>query len=220
MSFHDMKDSGRVRKILGIRVTWLSDGSIRLDQEVYARSILEEFGMQDCKSKELPMSPSINLNDETSPKLMIESHRKFRHIIGRSTYLAGGTRVDIQFTVNRLSQHLAEPRQVHQAAANHLLRYIRRTIGYAITYMSGTKGSNGRLMGYLDTSFGNGTKHQSISGYMFMIAGGPISWSSRKQPITALSITEAEYIAAAEAAKQAVWLRHFLYAIQKHQVYD
>jgi transposase InsO family protein len=218
--FHPMKDSGRVSKILGIRVTWLPDGSIRLDQEVYARSILEEFGMQDCRPKELPMSPSTNLSDETSPKLTIESHRKFRHIIGKLTYLAGGTRVDIQFTVNRLSQHLAEPRQVHLAAANHLLRYLRRTLSYAITYMSGTKGSNSKLVGYSDSSFANGTKHRSTSGYVFIIAGGPVSWSSRKQPITALSTTEAEYVAAAEAAKQAVWLRHFLYAIRKHQVYD
>jgi hypothetical protein len=37
-----------------------------------------------------------------------------------------------------------------------------------------------------------------------MMAGGPISWSSRKQPITAMSTTEAEYVAAAEAAKYAV----------------
>ena len=91
-------------------------------------------------------------------------------------------------------------------------------MGYAITYMSGTKGS--KLIRYLDTSFGNRMKNQSISRYIFIIAGGLISWSSRKQPITALSTTEAEYVAAAEAAKQAVWLRHFLYAIQKHQVYD
>ena len=53
-----------------------------------------------------------------------------------------------------------------------------------------------------------------------MIAGGPISWSSWKQPITALSITEAKYVVAAEAAKQAVWLQHFLYAIRRHQIYD
>ena len=41
----------------------------------------------------------------------------------------------------------------------------------------------------------------------YMIAGGPVSWSSRKQPITALSTTEAEYVAATEAAKQALPIR-------------
>ena len=43
---------------------------------------------------------------------------------------------------------------------------------------------------------------------------------SRKQPLTTLSITEAEYIATADATKQAIWLWHFLYAIYKHRVYD
>ena len=56
--FHPMKDSGRVSKILGIRVTWLPDGSIRLDQEAYGHSILEEFGMLNRKPQELPISPS------------------------------------------------------------------------------------------------------------------------------------------------------------------
>jgi reverse transcriptase-like protein len=60
--FHPMKDSGLVNKIPGIRVTWMKDGSIRLDQEFYARSILGEFGMLDSKPQEVPLSPSIDLN--------------------------------------------------------------------------------------------------------------------------------------------------------------
>jgi hypothetical protein len=43
---------------------------------------------------------------------------------------------------------------------------------------------------------------------------------SRKQPLTAFSTTKAEYIAAADAAKQVIWLWHFLYAIYKHRVYN
>jgi hypothetical protein len=84
--FHPMNDSSRVRKILGIRVTWLPDGSIRLDQEGYARSILEEFSMLTCRPQELPIGPSINLNDKTSPKLTIEFHRMVRHITRKLSY--------------------------------------------------------------------------------------------------------------------------------------
>src|SRR5580658_10126600 len=103
--FHPMKDSGLVNKVLGIRVTWMKDGSIRLDQEFYARSILEEFGMLDSKPQQVPLSPSINLNaDDQSRRLTRELHSKFRQILGRLTYLAGATRPDIQFSVNRLSQ--------------------------------------------------------------------------------------------------------------------
>jgi hypothetical protein len=88
---------------------------------------------------------------------------------------------------------------------------------YGITYTCGAKGSEngGTLVGFSDSSFGNATRCRSTSAYIFMMAGGPISWSSRKQPITAMSTTEAEYVAAAEAAKHAVWIRHFLFAIRK-----
>ncbi len=52
-----------------------------------------------------------------------------------------------------------------------------------------------------------------------MIGGAPVSWTSKRQSITAQSTTESEYIALNEAGKQAVWLRHLLYSLRKPQVY-
>jgi hypothetical protein len=102
----------------------------------------------------------------------------------------------------------------------HLLHYLHQTIRYAITYKPGTKGSDNKLIRFADASYGNARDHQSTSRYIFIIAGGLVSWMSRKQPLTALSTTEAEYIAAVDTTKQAIWLQHFLYAIYKHRVYD
>lgn len=99
-SFHQMKDSGHVTKILGIHVTWCKDGSIQLDQEFYARSILMEFGMLDCKPKKLPLAPSVNLENAASKRLSGKQHGKFCHIISKLTYLAGRTQIDIYFLVN------------------------------------------------------------------------------------------------------------------------
>jgi hypothetical protein len=179
----------------------------------FKRSILEEFGMTESTPQDIPLSPSIDLDDRSSRKLTRDLHSKFRKIIGRLTYLAGRTRPDIQFTVNRLSQYLADPRDVHLRASKHLLRYIKGTITYGITYSA--KGSDKTPVGYSDSSYGNATKYRSTSAYVFMMADGPVSWCSRKQPITAMSTTEVEYIAAAEVAKQVIWIRHFLAAIQK-----
>ena len=53
-----------------------------------------------------------------------------------------------------------------------------------------------------------------------MINGSPVTWNSRKQTVTAQSSTEAEYMAVSEAAKQAIWIRHFLYSIGKETVYN
>jgi hypothetical protein len=46
-----------------------------------------------------------------------------------------------------------------------------------------------------------------ISGYVFLIDGGMVSWSSKRQEIVSLSTTESEYIAAAHATKEALWLQ-------------
>jgi len=51
---------------------------------------------------------------------------------------------------------------------------------------------------------------RSTSGFAFDVGEGVISWSSKKQPTVATSSVEAEYIASANATKEAVWLRTLL----------
>jgi hypothetical protein len=51
------------------------------------------------------------------------------------------------------------------------------------------------------------TRERSTSGYVFTLAGGAINWMSKLQNIVALSTTEAKYIAASHACKEAVWLK-------------
>ena len=51
---------------------------------------------------------------------------------------------------------------------------------------------------------------RSTAGYVFLLSGGAISWSSKRQPTVALSSTEAEYMAATHASKEALWLKRFV----------
>jgi hypothetical protein len=74
-AFYLMKDSGMVRKILRIQVTWYKD-RISLDQEIYAEQILAEFRIEDSKPQKLPLSPSINLNEDL-PRLSRELHSEY-----------------------------------------------------------------------------------------------------------------------------------------------
>jgi hypothetical protein len=73
-------------------------------------------------------------------------------------------------------------------------------------------GANGEgLFGYSDSSMGDhADDRHSTSGYVFLLANGAISWSSRKQKTIAQSTSEAEYMAMTDAANQAVWYRGFL----------
>ena len=66
-------------------------------------------------------------------------------------------------------------------------------------------------MGYTDSDFQSDIDFKkSTSGYVFTFGGGAIRWRSIKQSSIADSTMEAEYIAASEAAKEAVWLKIFL----------
>src|SRR5699024_5195433 len=155
--FHPMTDSGLVRKLLGIRFTW-RDGSVRLDQKSYAQQILDEFGMTDCKPANTPISPSAKLDLSDSPLLRRTEHKLFRRLIGRLIFLVIGTRLDITFAVNQLSQYLAEPRKVHLAAAKHMLRYIKGTISHGLTFSA--KGRQG-LYAYADSAYANSARSRS-----------------------------------------------------------
>jgi hypothetical protein len=45
---------------------------------------------------------------------------------------------------------------------------------------------------------------------MFLLAGAPISWQSKKQTCIALSSNKAEYIAASKASREAWWIHQIL----------
>jgi hypothetical protein len=51
---------------------------------------------------------------------------------------------------------------------------------------------------------------RAITSYAFLIDGGAVSWSSKRQEIVSLSTTESEYVAATHGMKEALWLRSLL----------
>jgi hypothetical protein len=117
------------------------------------------------------------------------------------------TRPDIAFAINKLAQYMLDPADYHQSSIKHLIRYLRSTKNIEIRY----RPENPNLIGYTDADYG-GDKldRKSTTGNVFLLAGGAISWLSRKQKSVSTSITEAEYIAASTCAKQGVWLAQLL----------
>jgi hypothetical protein len=71
----------------------------------------------------------------------------YRQIIASLMYLTN-TRLDICFAVNTLSQFLVEPRRVHLVAAKHVMRYLKGTIDYGLSY---DRDHNFTLSGYTDS---------------------------------------------------------------------
>jgi len=92
-----------------------------------------------------------------------------------------------------------------------VFRYIRGTLDVGIEYGSKSTSERLELLGYSDSDWGGDVEsRKSTSGYVFQLANGPVSWSSKRQKTVALSFCEAEYMALTEATKEAVWMRGLL----------
>ena len=141
-------------------------------------------------------------------------------------YAALGTRPDIMFATTFLSQFMQNPGHPHWEEVKCVFHYIKGTIGWKLVI--GTGGhwrwtEQGKqdwtcLEGFSDTNSASQHHQHSTSDYVFTINSRAISWSSKKQPIIALSTTKAEYIAATQAeyiaathaAQEALWIWMFL----------
>ncbi|XP_074266280.1 secreted RxLR effector protein 161-like [Silene latifolia] len=114
-----------------------------------------------------------------------------------------------------LSRFMQDPSQNHFGEAKRLLRYIRDTTNFGIKY---EKSPRIKLFGYCDSDWGGCVDDmKSTSGYAFSLGSGMFSWSSKKQKSVAQSSAEAEYISAAIATSQAIWLRRILEDIGEAQ---
>jgi len=121
-------------------------------------------------------------------------------------YASVGTCPDISFAILTLSQFLDNPGHTHWEAVKHVFWYLLSMKDLQLTFGGGKDG----LEGYTDADGASQEHRCAISGYAFIINGGAVSWSSRKQELITLSTAEAEYIATTHAAKEAIWLRNFI----------
>jgi hypothetical protein len=100
------------------------------------------------------------------------------------------------------------PTEHHWNTAKGVLRYLAATVDCGIMFMKGA----GHVIGYCDSDFaGDVDTRRSTTGYVFLLNGGAVSWSSKLQQTVALSTAEAEYMSAASAVKEALWLRKLMF---------
>jgi hypothetical protein len=130
-------------------------------------------------------------------------------MVGSLMYLLA-TRPDLAYFVCLVARFMERPTEMHVAAVKRILRYLKGTSGMGIMFKKGND-EQMILVGWSDSDYaGDLDDRKSASGYVFQLGNGAISWSSKKQPIVTLSTTEAEYVAAASCACQAIWLRNVL----------
>ena len=199
----EITDLGEAWWILGMEVIRnRQQGTISLSQRCYVETILDRFGLKDGRSVSTPLETSMKLVKIDVPEV---DAKMYQSALGGLMYTMLAMCPDLAYAVGALSKHTACPGQAHFAALKRVYCYLCGTTDARLVYRKTLELS---LLGYVDADWaGDVNDCRSISGYIFITAGGAISWSSRKQPSVALSSMEAEYMAAAAAAKEATWLK-------------
>ena len=159
----------------------------------------------------------------------------YRAMLGSLLWLSEGTRPEIKYIVSQLGKYAINPKEAHWSAMKRVFRYLAGTADYGILYSapqrlsvtskqffsadmprgfaSWSKPEDNQvdIQGFVDADHaGDVDDRRSITGYIFQLAGGPISWQSTSQASVALSSMEAEYMSLCEATKEASWLRQIL----------
>ncbi|KAA0042331.1 gag/pol protein [Cucumis melo var. makuwa] len=109
--------------------------------------------------------------------------------------------------VRIVSRFQSNPGRDHWTAVKNILKYLRRKKYYMLGYGS----KDLILTRYTDSDFQTDKDARKFtSGSVFTLNREAVVWRSIKQSCIANSTMEAEYVAACEAAKEAVWLKKFL----------
>ncbi|KAJ3701119.1 hypothetical protein LUZ61_004824 [Rhynchospora tenuis] len=199
-----LKNLGNLNYFLGIEVH--SDGStLHLSQSRYLQTILQRAAMHTAKPCQTPMATGTQMSKYSGTAM--DDPQQYRSIVGALQY-ATITRPDLTFAVNKASQFMANPTDLHWQLVKRILRYIRGTLSYGLKLQSAAQLA---LHAYCDADWaGCPDDRRSTTGFAIFLGPNLISWSSKKQATVSRSSTEAEYRSLAATASELTWLNSLL----------
>ncbi|GJS86226.1 zinc finger, CCHC-type containing protein [Tanacetum coccineum] len=206
---------GEAAYILGIKI--YRDRSRRLIglcQSAYIEKILKRFHLENSKRGSIPMQDKLRLSKSQGASTPAELKRMqsvpYASAVGSIMYAVRCTRPDVAFAQNITSRFQQNPGDLHWTTVKNILKYLRNTKDMFLVYGGDLKREL-RVSCYTDAGYlTDADDLKSQTGYVFVLNGGAVDWKSAKQSIFATSSAEAEYIAAFDASKEAVWVRKFI----------
>ncbi|KAE8661582.1 putative ribonuclease H protein [Hibiscus syriacus] len=206
----DMKDLDDAKKIFGMEICRDRDSrKLWLSQRGYVEKMLERFTMSSAKPVSTPLANHFKLSLKQCPKTDKEAEDMakvpYSNAVGYLMYAMVCTRPDLSHVVSQVCKYMFKPGKQHWEVVKWIFRYLNGTVGHGIVF--GSQRDNPLVVGYVDSDYASDLDNRrSTTGYVFTLGGGPICWKFTVQSVVALSTTEAEYMAVAEATKKALWL--------------
>ena len=187
-------------------------GTFWLTQCPYWEHILLWFNLDNVTPRNVPLPPGIILDSDMSPKTESEKREMkdnpYHLILSLVIWGQLATCLDLSFSVSLLARFQANLGIEHWWALMHVIGYIKNTIDYGLTYSCEFDLSPSA---FVDTDYGGcRDTRRSTSGYVFTMAGGAVTWSSKWQATISLSTVKAEYVALSRCGQQMVWMHSWL----------
>jgi hypothetical protein len=209
---------GLPTSLLGLSLKWtpipgeLFYSSVKLINYKSITALVDYFDLTSAKPVDLPYNSYAELSRSQCPTELQKSdptlqkmQSDYRMAVGTFIWLQVTTRVDILSILLILSQFVSNPAWQHYQAALWLIKYLKGTIDLGITY---SIDNDFNLTGYVDADHASHEDRRSRYCYIFMIAGGPISWKNGFETRFTLSTAESE-IRAIFGLREAI--KHVLY---------
>jgi hypothetical protein len=212
-------DKGTPKSYLGISIGFNNDKRIsHIYQPALIDQIVNKMHLADSKDAPTPLRWNYTIpanSGDAHPGFHGESYSS---INGSVNYLACATRPDIANAVCVLASHASNPSKRAWLQLNNLVQYLKATRDWVLTiglappfeFEPGTSKLDMQraFTVFTDSDHASEQDCVSVSGYISMLYGTPIGWSSKKQTGTiALSSMEAEVVAGCQGTKEACWLR-------------
>ena len=219
-----MTDLGRPSVLLGLNISYGSEGSITLYAETYISKIAQRFNFEHCQNKKsysTPMEPGLHLSiaDEAKDEHEIGDF-PYMSLVASLLYLAIAVRPDICFAVKELCRFMVRPGMAMVKAAKRVLRYVISTpklgLKYHGTHRSILSGlwkctNDNPIVSFSDADFaGQLDDRKSTEGALVLFNGTAISWWSRTIKTVACSTQDAEYMALSDTARETMFCRNLL----------
>jgi len=201
LSAYKGRDLGASNTFLGMRVDRdRAAGTLMLSCPGVTAALLEQFGMGAARPNKLPMAAKTTLM--RTGEHMLEESTRYSELVGSLLYLSTTTRPDIVFAAGVLARYMNNPEEQHWVAAKGVLRYLAGTANHGLCY-----GPAEELAGAEDADLGGCPEtRRSTTGWVFTWNGAAFSWASKRQATVSSSTAEADYVAAAAATREALWV--------------
>lgn len=221
----DITDLGESKYMLGMRITRDRKAkTIKLTQELYITKALEKFGLDQCRPAPTPgvvaasterSSQQRDNEDSASESEKPIDKKLYQEKVGTLLYASISTRPDIAYSVNKLAQSMQAPTVADGRLCDRVFRYLAGTKTYGLLFgrsscsksTSDAARSTAEITTFADADWGGDrVDRKSITGWVAMLNGDPVSWASKKQKVVSQSSCEAELYAEAAAINEVKWL--------------